>query len=475
MRHASDRSLVSLSGVRLASVPASEVGQQRTPRSRPFGPASEAPYRRRASDWIRLIFAAGLLVALTARATHIGAAEQRIFELFDSAPRGLAPLCRAVEGLGALWAVGMVGAAALIGRRWRLARDLVIAGALAWAIARVVGSDVVGHIGLRASLRTLTHVGVTPSFPLARLSIVVAVVATAGPYLGRPVRRLGHLLVAALGLSALYIGIAFPRDLAGGVLLGWAVAAAIHLVFQSPGGRPTARQMQSTLAQIGIESIDVHLASVQAPDATVFDGIDAAGPLWVRVIGRDEVDAQLLAKVWRFIVYKEPVPPLYLSRTQQVEHEACMTLLAGSAGVRVPNVIFVGRAGPGAALLVLRLQPGRRLAELEGPAASEPVLRAVWREVHRLHAGESRTEHWTPTMSSFPSRALPWSASPGRPRLVSPTGQRRTWPSCWRPRRPSWAMDAPLPPAGRSSRRRNWQPPFRSCNQRPSPARPGRR
>lgn len=354
-------------------------------RPRGFGPASEEPYRRRASDLIRLVGAAVAMVALATQATHLGPTEHAVFDLFRSLPGGLAPLFRGLASLGALWAVGLVGAAALFGRRWRLARDLLVSGLLAWAIARVLGSDVVGHIGLRASLRTLTHAGVTPSFPFVRLSIVMAVVTTAGPYVGRPTRRLGQILVVVLGLSAMYLGSAFPKDVLGGVVLGWGVAAVIHLSLGSPGGRPSGRQLEVTLSRIGIEAVDIRLAAQQGPDATVFDCDGASGPLRVKVIGRDEVDAQLLAKAWRFLVYKEPVPPLHLSRVQQVEHEACMALLAAAAGVRVPEMTFVGRAGPNAAVLVMRALSGRPLAALRPSEVTEVLLVALWQQVAMLH------------------------------------------------------------------------------------------
>jgi undecaprenyl-diphosphatase len=158
-------------------------------RPRAFGRASEEPYRRRASDWVRLGLAALLLSVLAVRATYVSNTEGDIYDLVNSLPQGLDPIFRGLQGLGALWAVGLVAAAALVGKRWRLARDLLLSGLLAWAIARVLGSYVVGHIGLRASLRTLTHRGTTPPFPLVRLSLVYAIVAAAGPYVGRPVRR----------------------------------------------------------------------------------------------------------------------------------------------------------------------------------------------------------------------------------------------------------------------------------------------
>ena len=356
------------------------------PPPRAFGPASEEPYRRRASDWVRLVVAAALLAALAERATNLSALDEQIFQLFNLLPRGLEPAFRAVVRLGGLWAVGLVGAAAVIGRRGRLARDLLISGVLAWAISRVLGVYVVNRVGLRASLRTLTHAGVTPTFPFGRLAILVAVAAAASPYLGRPTRRLGQLLVVVVALSALYLGTAFPKDLLGGIVLGWGVAAAVHLAFGSPGGRPTSRQLELTLAQVGIHASHIGLASKQPADATAFECLDEHGPLLVKVIGRDEVDAQLMSKSWRFLAYKEPVPPLTLSRIQQVEHEACMALLAASAGVGVPEVIYVGQAGPNAAILVERSLPGRPLTELEASEVSDDLLRALWGQVAKLHS-----------------------------------------------------------------------------------------
>lgn len=357
-----------------------------------FGRTSQEPSRRRAGDVVRLVCASLLLVVVVAQATHLlGTTELNVFRLFNSLPAGFVPVFRALEGVGTLWAVGLVVATALIGRRWRLARDLFLSGWLAWAVSTVLESDVVHQIGLRASVGSLVHAGVVvPGSPLVRLSVVVAVVATAGPYLGRPTRRLGKVLVLALVVAGMYAGTTYPADLLAALLaalvVGWGVAAAIHLAFGSPSGQPSTRQLEATMANIGISATSMCLSPRQGPDAAIFDSADQAGPLEVKVIGRDERNAQLLAKTWRFVAYREPAPPLQLSRTQQVEHEACMTLLAGAAGVLVPRVVFVGQAGPGAALLVMRPLEGRRLDELEPGAVTDTLLADVWREVTKLHA-----------------------------------------------------------------------------------------
>jgi tRNA A-37 threonylcarbamoyl transferase component Bud32/uncharacterized membrane protein YbhN (UPF0104 family) len=356
-----------------------------------FGRTSEEPSRRRLSDLVRLAVASTLLAVLVAQQTQLpGTTEFDIFRLFNSLPSGTLALFRALEGIGTLWAVSLVVAAALVGRRWRLARDLLLSGLVAWVVSQVLESEVVSQIGLRASLRILTHVGVLPGSPLVHLSVVVAVVATAGPYVTRPTRRLGRVLVVALVLGAAYVGTTYPADLLAALLIaliaGWGVAAAIHLTFGSPSGQPSISQLEATLASTGVVTTSVRLSPHQDPDATVFDSADQAGPLEVKVIGRDERNAQLLAKTWRFVAYKEPAPPLQLSRLQQVEHEACMTLLAGSAGVFVPKVVFVGQAGPGTALLIIRPLEGPRLNQLEADAVTDSLLELIWREVAKLHS-----------------------------------------------------------------------------------------
>jgi uncharacterized membrane protein YbhN (UPF0104 family)/tRNA A-37 threonylcarbamoyl transferase component Bud32 len=360
-------------------------------RANTFGPASEEPYRRRPRDMVRLGVSIVLMILLAEHVGDVTPTEQSIFEFFNTLPDGLQSLFVTLYRLGALWAVGLVVAAALIDRRWRLARDLAISGGLAWAVARIVGAIVVENDSLGGSLDVVTRFGDTPSFPLVRLAVVVAVVAAAAPYVSRPTRRLGGALVLLLALSSMYLGTAFPNDALAAVVLGWGIAAAVHLVFKSPGGRPTARQVEAALRQLGVDARDVHLDPVQHAGSTAMVAADAGGPLSIKVIGRDEADGQFVAKVGRWIAYKDSGPTLYLSRLQQVEHEAYTMLLAHGDGVRVPRVLIAGTGGPGAALLVTRPLPGPRLADLDAKQVTQKLLVDLWKQVGRLH--DARLSH----------------------------------------------------------------------------------
>jgi len=351
-----------------------------------FGPAAEEPFRRRTSDWIRVGVAIGLLVVAARHAGDVTASERLLFDLFNSLPSRLSPVFRSVYRLGALWAVGLVVAAALLGRRRRLARDLLLSGVLAWAIGRLLGEIVVEHESFGRSVRIAAGFGSSPaSFPAVRAAITVAVISAASPYVGRATRVIGRVLVVGLVIAALYLGTAYPNDLFAGVVLGWAIAATVHLVFGSPGGRPTTLQVTRSLAQLGMAVHDVRLADPQPTGSTLVLASDDEGPLRVKVIGRDEADARFLAKLWRFVVYKDSGPRLTLTRLQQVEHEAYAMLIARDAGVRVPRVVVAGTAGPGAALLVIRPVGGRSLAALDGEDVDDALLDQLWKEVAALH------------------------------------------------------------------------------------------
>ena len=164
-----------------------------------------------------------------------------------------------------------------------------------------------------------------------RVAIIVAVISVASPYLTRPVRRLGQLLLLLIAFAALYLGTALPDAALAAVALGWSVAALVHLAFGSPGGRPTTAQVAAALAELGVQADDVHLADRQPRSGTVMLAHDAESDLHVRVLGRDEADAQLLSKSWRFIAYKDGGPSVHLSRLEDVEAQAYALLLAERA------------------------------------------------------------------------------------------------------------------------------------------------
>lgn len=351
-----------------------------------FGPASEVPERRRASDWIRLVVGVVLFSLLLWHHNHESLAEKDIFRVLRALPQGAASAVHLFYSLGALWAVALIIVTAFVGKRRRLARDLLIAGVAAWAIARlIIALDSGTSLGRSLDVIFMGRVHAL-EFPGTRVAIMTAVVAAGMPYLTRPTRRLGQALVLFMFLSAMYLGLSTFDDVAGAVVLGWTVAAATHLVFGSPAGRPTTRHVLAALAELGVEVNGLTLAPVQPRGATRFVGSDDKGAVRVRVLGRDETDAQLLSKFWRGLLYRDGGPTLHLTRLEEVGAEAYALLLAERAGVPAAKVIVAGKAGPGAALLVIRPPAGAvPLADVDPAAVTDEVLSDLWTCVRKLH------------------------------------------------------------------------------------------
>ena len=123
-----------------------------------FGRASELPYRRRTSDRIRVAVAVVLLAALIAHWDHPTQAEVDLFRLVNGLPNDLSTLFRGLYAFGTLWALGIVVFAAVVARRWRLARDLALAGALAWVFGRMLGAFVVDDSGIGKAFDAVTRI-----------------------------------------------------------------------------------------------------------------------------------------------------------------------------------------------------------------------------------------------------------------------------------------------------------------------------
>ena len=178
--------------------------------------------------------------------------ERAVFDLFNTLPNGLAPLFRALVPAGR--AVGGRASSWSPPRRRPPAAGARpgVAGVLAWGSARALGEIVDAHEGFAHSLRIAAGFGGSPAaYPSVRIAIIVAVIGASAPYVTRPGAAFGWTLVALLGVSALYLGTAFPNDLFAGMVLGWTVASPVHLVFGSPGTRPTIPQITEALARSG--------------------------------------------------------------------------------------------------------------------------------------------------------------------------------------------------------------------------------
>ena len=353
-----------------------------------FAPAGDGQRRRRGSDGVRLA-AAVLAVACCLLVIHFNSRiDQAIVAVIHPPPRSITWLVTVVYQAGSFGVAIVLVLLALAARRWEIARDIGLSAAGTVLVTGIL-IVVLGSRGGRPG--GIAIHGYYLSFPVLQVAVFAAVATAALPYLARGVQRLVEVVIALVALACAVGGHGLPLNVLGSLAIGWGVTAVVRLVFGSPLGLPSAEDVRLLLAGLGVAAAGVRPAARQVWgvarfEATDISRTDRADRLGIAVYGRDAADARLLTKAGRFVLYRDSGPGLAITRLQQVEHEAYLTLRAGRAGVAVPEVVEAGTAGPsGDALLVCRLLAGTALADADPAGVGDGLLDEVYRQLLVLH------------------------------------------------------------------------------------------
>jgi uncharacterized membrane protein YbhN (UPF0104 family) len=313
--------------------------------------------------------------------------DRAIVEVINPPPRSITWLVTVVYQAGSLGVVIVLVALALLARRWEIARDIGLSAAGTAAVSGLLILFLGNHGGRPSGIVIR---GFDLSFPVLRIALFLAVATAALPYLARGLQRLIEIFIALVALASAVGGHGLPLNVLGSLAIGWGVTAVVRLIFGSPLGLPSADDVQLLLAELGIRSSHVHAAARQVWGVAKYEGTevspgDSPRRIGISVYGRDAADARFLTKAGRFLLYRDSGPGLTLTRLQQVEREAFVTLRAGQLGVAVPELAGAGTAGPsGDALLVWRLPAGTTLAGTDAADISDATLDEIYRQLLTL-------------------------------------------------------------------------------------------
>jgi uncharacterized membrane protein YbhN (UPF0104 family)/membrane-associated phospholipid phosphatase len=339
---------------------------------------------RRPTD-VALLVSAGIVTLLAGMwAQTRSTVDANLFHTFNDLSDNLVGLAKSVYALGSIWAVLAVTVLLLVVRQGRAAWHGALGGAGAWAVAQllneILGTHSTGGLGVHVRL------GDGPSFPVANVAAVTGLAFALAPYLVRPLRRVFAIVILLVSAAAMYLGAGFPSDVLGGIVLGFALAALVRVVFGSPGGRPSIAEVKTALTDMGYEVTQIGEAVEQVPRASVMDVVFSTGErARVDAFGRDQRDARVAAKAWHSLMYHDPGLPVFGSRIQQVEHIGYTLMLAERASVDAARLVRTGVGGADAAVLVTTSPQGTAIGACPVEQVTAAVLASAWAQLDRLH------------------------------------------------------------------------------------------
>ena len=364
-------------------------------------PVAAAPHRdrllspmryRHPGDVIRVIvagfvLAGALAVTAATHGTYAGASATAVSAVAPSALAG-----RVLAGLVQAVFVAAAAVAVVVTLRYRRYRVLLgLAGS-----AVLAGAVVIGIIELAGGQRPRALAAGAGPWPwltgasLAGPAVAAAAVActvAAAPWLARPWRRAAWIVLWLAAGVRLITGTASPAEVVLAFAAGVTAGAAALVVFGVPDRRAGPAEIAAALGSAGLPVARVEPAAVAAKGSRPFTAATQDGrALFIKVLGADQRDADLLYRAWRFIRLRDvgDTRPA-ASLIQAAEHQALVAVMAQRAGVAVPAVRQVITTADGSAVLAMDRVDGRSLDLIPARRVDDAMLRQLWTQVDTLH------------------------------------------------------------------------------------------
>ena len=177
-----------------------------------------------------------VLAALPVHRTAVSGAEATVFHFLNGTTVLPFVLVWSVMQLGNVLVVPASVALAAAFRRWWLALELLVAGAVTYELAKVV-KRIVPRGRPRGLVSDVVIRGAEAhgrGFVSGHAATLAALATVAWPWLGRRARIAVVVLVALVCLARVYVGAHLPLDVVGGAGLGVAVGGGVRLLMGRP-------------------------------------------------------------------------------------------------------------------------------------------------------------------------------------------------------------------------------------------------
>ncbi|MGE5292125.1 MAG: lysylphosphatidylglycerol synthase domain-containing protein [Micromonosporaceae bacterium] len=347
---------------------------------------------RHPGDVVRLtiagvIFAGALVVTVATHATYAGAGAAGVTAVIPPALAGrvLAGLVQAVFILAAVAVLAVTLRNRRFGLLVSLAGGAVVASAVLAGIVQLAGGERPRAL-MAGGGQWSWLTGASLAGP-AVLAAAVALAVIVAPWLSRPWRRTAWIVLWLAAVVRLITGTASPVEVLVAFAAGITVGAGVLGLFGVPDRRLGPEGIAAVLVSAGLPVVGVEPAAVEAKGSRPFTAVTRDGEcLFIKVLGSDQRDADLLYRAYRFIRLRgvgdtRPAASLI----QAAEHQALVAVMADRAGVAVPAVRQVIKSADGSAVLAMARVDGCSLDLVPVQRVDDVVIRELWRQVDVLH------------------------------------------------------------------------------------------
>lgn len=280
-------------------------------------------------------------------------------------------------------------------RHWRLLLLFVITSVLTQIAFRLLDSWITARVpGLPAGVEPVTAVSLVDLVQsYAWVAAFAAGLTVARPWLRIKWYRLGWILLIGLIPARLLVGGGAPTGQMFAMAAGWAIGSLALLIVGTPSQAPSLPTVVRGLSLSGIRLISLRRAGVDARGSTpYFADAEDGRRYFVKVLGRDERNADLLFRVYRYARLQnvgDEAP--FSSLRRAVEHEAMTSVWAERAGVRTPDLAACTELDDGSMALVYGLVKGRSIDSVSPEELTDDFLRAIWAQVRIMR--DARIAH----------------------------------------------------------------------------------
>lgn len=351
-----------------------------------------SPWERGPGDVLRVVVGVLLVLLALAGVDFLGntfaGVEADLASVSDSVPSLFLIVLYALLALVATLAPVVVLVIVITRRNWRLLGLYF----LTTTIAGIVFGVLSGYLAARVPQPIITPdlpewVSQTVFEPEWAASFAAALVVS-GPWLPRRWRQLFWTVLLIVFPLRLLVGIDVPTGYLLGIAGGYLIGCLVVLAFGAPRRNPSAETVVRGLDESGVHLTRLARAGVDARGSTPYFGEDTQGRrLFVKVLGIDERDADLMFRVYRWIRFSglgDERPFSSLRRT--VEHEALCSVVAERAGVVTPPLVTTVELPDRSMVLVYERIDGRSLDSVDPSEVTPEVLHGVWEQVALLRA-----------------------------------------------------------------------------------------